>query len=90
MPDDKRTPVVVISTFTMISHSGKRSAEGEAFMRAVKEREWGLLLLDEVHVVPAAMFRKVRVADAVVVVGGRCEQWMVGAGGRPFWPSATL
>jgi len=59
MPTDKSTPVVAISTFTMISHSGKRSEVGEAMMRAIREREWGLLLLDEVHVVPAAMFRKV-------------------------------
>lgn len=28
-------------------------------MDAIEEREWGLLLMDEVHVVPAAMFRKV-------------------------------
>jgi hypothetical protein len=28
-------------------------------MEAIRSREWGLLLLDEVHVVPAAMFRKV-------------------------------
>jgi hypothetical protein len=59
MPESKSTPVVCISTFTMISHSGKRSEAGEAMMRALREREWGLLLLDEVHVVPAAMFRKV-------------------------------
>jgi hypothetical protein len=28
-------------------------------MEAIRGREWGLMLLDEVHVVPAAMFRKV-------------------------------
>lgn len=28
-------------------------------MEAITNREWGLLLLDEVHVVPAQMFRKV-------------------------------
>ena len=28
-------------------------------MEAIAGREWGLLLLDEVHVVPAQMFRKV-------------------------------
>ena len=28
-------------------------------MRQIKEREWGLLLLDEVHVVPAKIFRTV-------------------------------
>ena len=29
-------------------------------MEAIAGREWGLLLLDEVHVVPAQMFRKVQ------------------------------
>ena len=28
-------------------------------MEEIASREWGLLLLDEVHVVPAQMFRKV-------------------------------
>eukprot|EP00955_Chlamydomonas_euryale_P052963 355337-Chlamydomonas_euryale.AAC.1 len=28
-------------------------------MRMIQDREWGLLLMDEVHVVPAQMFRKV-------------------------------
>jgi hypothetical protein len=59
MPSSKDAPVIAISTFTMISHGGKRSEVGEAMMAAIREREWGLLLLDEVHVVPAAMFRKV-------------------------------
>ena len=29
-------------------------------MDEISSREWGLLLLDEVHVVPAQMFRKVQ------------------------------
>ena len=29
-------------------------------MDEIASREWGLLLLDEVHVVPAQMFRKVQ------------------------------
>jgi DNA excision repair protein ERCC-3 len=28
-------------------------------MESIRSREWGLLLMDEVHVVPAQMFRKV-------------------------------
>uniref|UniRef100_A0A7S3VI15 DNA 3'-5' helicase n=1 Tax=Dunaliella tertiolecta TaxID=3047 RepID=A0A7S3VI15_DUNTE len=50
---------VTITTFTMVAFSGKRSEESEKVMEAIRSREWGLLLLDEVHVVPAAMFRKV-------------------------------
>lgn len=30
-------------------------------MRMLSSREWGLLVLDEVHVVPARMFRQVSV-----------------------------
>ncbi|KAI7835846.1 hypothetical protein COHA_010244 [Chlorella ohadii] len=50
---------VCITTYTMVAFSGRRSAEGERIMREIMSREWGLILLDEVHVVPAAMFRRV-------------------------------
>jgi len=43
----------------MVSFGGKRSADGERLIEAVKGREWGLMLLDEVHVVPAQTFRRV-------------------------------
>jgi DNA excision repair protein ERCC-3 len=55
---DDRTGIV-ITTYTMVSYNGKRSPESEAVMEVLKSREWGLLLLDEVHVVPAKMFRRV-------------------------------
>ncbi|GMH32450.1 hypothetical protein BSKO_00284 [Bryopsis sp. KO-2023] len=50
---------VTVTTYTMIAFSGKRSEQSERVMSEIKNREWGLLLLDEVHVVPAQMFRKV-------------------------------
>mmetsp|Transcript_6161 Transcript_6161/g.17199 ORF Transcript_6161/g.17199 Transcript_6161/m.17199 type:complete len:498 (-) Transcript_6161:124-1617(-) len=50
---------VTITTYTMIAYTGKRSTESQRMMDAIEDREWGLLLMDEVHVVPAAMFRKV-------------------------------
>lgn len=50
---------VCVTTFSMIAFSGKRSEESEKIMRMIQQREWGLLLMDEVHVVPAQMFRKV-------------------------------
>ena len=43
----------------MVAFGGQRSAESLKIMNQIREREWGLLLLDEVHVVPAHMFRKV-------------------------------
>ncbi|KAL9179190.1 hypothetical protein ACHAXT_008480 [Thalassiosira profunda] len=50
---------VLITTYTMISYGGQRSDKSAAVMEAIRGREWGLLLMDEVHVVPAKMFRKV-------------------------------
>ena len=50
---------ILISTYTMISHSGKRAAATDRMINFIKSREWGLLILDEVHVVPANVFRRV-------------------------------
>ncbi|KAJ3410423.1 hypothetical protein HDV05_003809 [Chytridiales sp. JEL 0842] len=50
---------IVVSTYTMISHSGKRSWETDKMLEFINSREWGLLILDEVHVVPANVFRRV-------------------------------
>ncbi|KAM3248425.1 putative protein phosphatase 2C 55 [Capsicum annuum] len=43
----------------MVAFGGKRSEESEKIIEEIRNREWGLLLMDEVHVVPAHMFRKV-------------------------------
>lgn len=50
---------VTVTTYSMISHSGRRAAESERMLNELKKKEWGLLLLDEVHVVPANVFRRV-------------------------------
>jgi len=50
---------VLVTTYTMISYSGKRSEQSQKIMDQITGREWGLLLMDEVHVVPAKMFRRV-------------------------------
>ncbi|XP_016456350.1 general transcription and DNA repair factor IIH helicase/translocase subunit XPB1-like [Nicotiana tabacum] len=50
---------VVVTTYNMIAFGGKRSEESDKLIEEIRNREWGLLLLDEVHVVPAQMFRKV-------------------------------
>ena len=49
---------IVISVYSMVAFTGKRSHSSETFMNFLKSREWGLLLLDEVHVAPATAFRK--------------------------------
>ncbi|RKO84311.1 P-loop containing nucleoside triphosphate hydrolase protein [Blyttiomyces helicus] len=43
----------------MISHSGKRVWETAKMIEWINSFEWGLLILDEVHVVPAQVFRRV-------------------------------
>ena len=50
---------VLVTTYTMISYNGKRSEQSQKVMDQIQGREWGCLLMDEVHVVPAKMFRRV-------------------------------
>ncbi|KAK1362751.1 DNA helicase [Heracleum sosnowskyi] len=50
---------VVVTTYNMVAFDGNRSQESEKIIEKIRNREWGLLLMDEVHVVPAQMFRKV-------------------------------
>lgn len=48
-----------ISPTSVVAFAGKRSDESKKVMDVITSREWGLLLMDEVHVVPAKMFRRV-------------------------------
>ena len=50
---------VVISTYFMISYSYSRSTEVEKKMEIIRKIDWGLLILDEVQMVPANQFRSV-------------------------------
>ncbi|KAF3770474.1 DNA repair helicase RAD25 [Cryphonectria parasitica EP155] len=50
---------VIVTTYSMVTATQKRSHESSKMMDFLRKREWGLMLLDEVHVVPANMFRKV-------------------------------
>uniref|UniRef100_A0A7S2S5M8 DNA 3'-5' helicase n=1 Tax=Mucochytrium quahogii TaxID=96639 RepID=A0A7S2S5M8_9STRA len=47
----------LVTTYNMMSYSKGRSEDGERVMEQVKNTEWGLIVMDEVHVVPAKMFR---------------------------------
>ncbi|MES1921559.1 TFIIH basal transcription factor complex helicase XPB subunit, partial [Bonamia ostreae] len=42
----------------MLAFSQRRSKESQKMIESVRSREWGLLILDEVHVAPADMFRR--------------------------------
>ncbi|KAI9336567.1 P-loop containing nucleoside triphosphate hydrolase protein, partial [Obelidium mucronatum] len=61
---DSRVPFegdsgILVTTYTMITHSGKRAWDTARMIEFIAGREWGLLILDEVHVVPANVFRRV-------------------------------
>jgi DNA excision repair protein ERCC-3 len=43
----------------MLVTSGRRSGQSEHVVKLIEQVEWGLIILDEVHVVPANTFRKV-------------------------------
>ena len=62
----------------MVSFGGKRSADGERLIEAVKGREWGLMLLDEVHVVPAQTFRRV-----LAVCNAHCKLGLTAVSRKP-------
>ncbi|KAK6333765.1 DNA repair helicase RAD25 [Orbilia blumenaviensis] len=50
---------IIVTTYSMVTNSRTRSHDSQKMMDFLMGREWGLLLLDEVHVVPANIFRKV-------------------------------
>ncbi|XP_019749275.1 general transcription and DNA repair factor IIH helicase/translocase subunit XPB [Hippocampus comes] len=69
--DAKDKPIgcsVAISTYSMLGHSTKRSWEAERVMEWMKSQEWGLIILDEVHTIPAKMFRSV-----LTIVQAHCK-----------------
>ncbi|XP_051909888.1 general transcription and DNA repair factor IIH helicase subunit XPB [Hippocampus zosterae] len=69
--DAKDKPIgcsVAISTYSMLGHSTKRSWEAERVMEWMRSQEWGLIILDEVHTIPAKMFRSV-----LTIVQAHCK-----------------
>ncbi|KAL6177286.1 hypothetical protein ACLB2K_048812 [Fragaria x ananassa] len=64
---------VVVTTYNMVAFGGKRSEESEKIIEEIRNREWGLLLMDEVHVVPAQMFRKV-----IAITKSHCKLGLTG------------
>jgi len=59
---------ILISTYSMITLTTKRSAEAEKVLDWLAGQEWGLMLLDEVHTIPAKMFRRV-----LTIVKAQCK-----------------
>jgi len=60
--DEKHTipdsACVVVTTYSMFGKDGKRSAKAQPILDTLQKKEWGLVILDEVHVAPANSFRK--------------------------------
>ncbi|KAH0614633.1 uncharacterized protein H6S33_000269 [Morchella sextelata] len=50
---------IIVSTYSMVTNGRNRSHDSKKMMDFLQSREWGLLILDEVHVVPASIFRQV-------------------------------
>lgn len=50
---------IVICTYSMVTQNTRRAHDSKQVMDFIMGREWGLMVLDEVHVVPAEMFRRV-------------------------------
>ena len=59
---------ILVTTYAMISHNQKRAYEAEQTMNWLKEQEWGIMVLDEVHTIPAKMFRRV-----LTIVQSHCK-----------------
>lgn len=51
--------VVLVTTYTMMSFTGKRSTSSSQIISQIQEREWGLLIFDEVQFAPAPAFRRI-------------------------------
>lgn len=50
---------IIICTYSMVTQNTRRAHDSQQVMDFITSREWGLMILDEVHVVPAEMFRRV-------------------------------
>lgn len=56
--DVQRDTLILITTYNMVAFTGRRSDAAERIMKFIREHVWGLVVLDEVQVAPARMFRQ--------------------------------
>lgn len=69
--DSKDRPTdcqLAVTTYSMIAHTMKRSYESIMIMDFLKNTEWGIMILDEVHTIPAKQFRRV-----LTIVNAHCK-----------------
>ena len=55
----KKEAGILITSFTMLSFTGKRSAEVEKALEQLREVDWGLMVIDEVQLLPAKTFSEI-------------------------------
>jgi DNA excision repair protein ERCC-3 len=47
---------ILITSFSMLSYQGKRSDDMNLAMKRLMEVDWGLMIIDEVQLLPAKTF----------------------------------
>jgi len=57
--ENKNKIEVIVATYSMLGMTGNRAKESMAVMEHIREKTWGLILLDEVHVIGARTFQTV-------------------------------
>ena len=57
--DSLPNPCILLTTYYQLIRRRKINKEREAILNEIASREWGLLVLDEVHVCPADSFQEV-------------------------------
>jgi len=60
-------PIIVVTTYSMM-YGNNGAAESKAIRAKLQTVEWGLSVLDEVHVVPANTFK-----EAITVIKSHCK-----------------
>ena len=50
---------IIITTYSMITNTRERAFDSAKMIKFLQSWKWGVMLLDEVYVVPARMFRRV-------------------------------
>ena len=59
LKDPLPNPCILLTTYYQLIKRRKINKEREAIFNEIASREWGLLVLDEVHVCPADSFQEV-------------------------------
>ncbi|KAK6590140.1 hypothetical protein RS030_172584 [Cryptosporidium xiaoi] len=50
---------ILVTTYTMMAFTGKRSTSSSQIITQIQGREWGLIIFDEVQFAPAPAFRRI-------------------------------